>query len=125
MNYSNFYNLIGLNQEINRLQRQVSLGWEKEFRTLKWLGLNDGMNILDLGAGPGFFSEHLLENLPNCKVTLLEPDADLMNFAKDNLSKYEGRVKFKEESVYNNTLQEEKYDFVVSRFVFQHLEDYL
>ena len=123
MNYSNLYNLIGLNQEINRLQRQVSLGWEKEFRTLKWLGLNDGMNILDLGAGPGFFSEHLLENLPNCKVTLLEPDADFVNFAKDNLSKYEGRVKFKEESVYNNTLQEEKYDFVVSRFVFQHLED--
>ena len=50
MNYSNLYNLIGLNQEINRLQRQVSLGWEKEFRTLKWLGLNDGMNILDLAG---------------------------------------------------------------------------
>lgn len=123
MNYSNLYNIIGLKEEINRLQRQVKLGWEKEFRTLRWLGLSDYMNILDLGGGPGFFSERLLENLPNCKVTLLEPDADLMRFAKENLSKYEGRIEFKEESIYNNSLDDEQYDFVVSRFVFQHLDN--
>ena len=123
MNYSDLYNLIGVKAEINRLERQVSLGWEKEFRTLKWLGLEDGMKILDLGGGPGFFSKLLLENLPNCKVTLLEPDSDFMKFAKENLSEYEGRVEFKEESIYNNSLDGEKYDFVVSRFVFQHLDD--
>lgn len=123
MNYSNLYSLIGLKEEINRLQKQATLGWEKEFRTLKWLGLSDGMNILDLGGGPGFFSELLLENLPNCKVTILEPDKGFVNFAKENLSKYEGRVEFKEESIYENSLEEETYDFVVSRFVFQHLDD--
>ncbi|MEG1870538.1 MAG: class I SAM-dependent methyltransferase, partial [Peptostreptococcaceae bacterium] len=123
MNYSNLYSLIGLKEEINRLRKQVNLGWEKEFRTLKWLGLNDGMKILDLGGGPGFFSELLLENLPNCKVTILEPDKGFMKFAKENLSKYEDRVEFKEESIYENSIAKETYDFVVSRFVFQHLED--
>ena len=123
MNYSDLYNLIGVQAEINRLERQVSLGWEKEFRTLKWLGLRDGMNILDLGGGPGFFSERLLENLPNCKVTLLEPNSEFVNFAKSNLSTYKNRIEFKEESIFDNSLKDEKYDFVVSRFVFQHLDD--
>lgn len=123
MNYNSLYNLIGINQEIKRLQKQVNLGWEKEFRILKWLGLEDGMEILDLGGGPGFFSELLLENLPNSKVTLLEPDADFMKFAKENLSKYNDRISFIEESIYNNTLKQESYDFVVSRFVFQHLDE--
>ena len=59
--------MIGFNNEVDRLKAQVQLGWEKEFRTLKWLGLKDGMNILDVGAGPGVYCEKLLENLPNSR----------------------------------------------------------
>ena len=55
MTYSSIYNMIGFNNEVDRLKAQVQLGWEKEFRTLKWLGLKDGMNILDVGGGPGFY----------------------------------------------------------------------
>lgn len=123
MSYSNLYNIIGTKQEVNRLQKQVNLGWEKEFRTLKWLGLEDGMKILDLGSGPGCFAEQLLENLPNCEITLLEPEHDFMDIAKDKLSRFGDRVEFKEESIYGNTLQNEIFDFVVSRFVFQHLDE--
>lgn len=123
MTYNSLYNLIGLNQEINRLEKQVSIGWRKEFRTLKWLGLRDGMKILDLGGGPGFYTEKLLEYLPNSKVTLLEPESSFIDFAKDRLSKYGDRVEFKEQSIFTNDLDDEGYDFVVSRFVFQHLDD--
>ena len=74
MTYSSIYNMIGFNNEVDRLKAQVKLGWEKEFRTLKWLGLRDGMKILDVGAGPGAYTELLLENLPNSKITALEID---------------------------------------------------
>ena len=72
MGYNSIYNLVGLNVEVDRLQTQANLGFEKEFRTLKWLGLKDGMKILDVGAGPGFYTELLLDNLPSSHITLLE-----------------------------------------------------
>lgn len=123
MSYNSLYNLIGINAEVNRLQKQVDLGWEKEFRTLRWLGLEDGMRILDVGAGPGIFTERLLENLPNCTVTLLEPEHGFVEIAKESLSKYGNRVEIKEQSIYKNDLENNYFDFVISRFVFQHLDD--
>lgn len=123
MSYSSIYNVIGLNNEIDRLKVQAKLGWDKEFRTLKWLGLIDGMKILDAGAGPGFYTELLLENLPNCKITALEYDEKLMEVAKKRLSSYgRERVDFKKSSIIKSGLQSETYDFVICRFVYQHLD---
>jgi hypothetical protein len=56
---ANTYNL-EFEGEIQRLKAQVLLSWEKEARTLKWFGLADGMNVLEAGSGPGFFTEKLL-----------------------------------------------------------------
>ena len=46
--------------EIQRLKAQVILSWEKEARTLNRFGLTDGMNVLEAGSGPRFFTERLL-----------------------------------------------------------------
>ncbi|WP_305085854.1 class I SAM-dependent methyltransferase, partial [uncultured Clostridium sp.] len=77
MSYNSIYNIVGLNNEVNRLETQAKLGWEKEFRTLKWLGLKNGMRILDVGSGTGVYTELLLENLPNSSITALEVDKRL------------------------------------------------
>ena len=45
---------IGLDKEVERLRGQALVVWEKEARNLAWLGLRDGMSILELGSGPGF-----------------------------------------------------------------------
>ena len=42
MSYNSIYDIIGLNNEVNRLETQAKLGWSKEFRALKWLGLKIG-----------------------------------------------------------------------------------
>ena len=123
MGYNSIYNLVGLNVEVDRLQMQANLGFEKEFRTLKWLGLKDNMQILDVGAGPGYYAELLLNSLPKCKITLLEVNTELIEISKKKLSKYGDRVEFVNESIFKNTLKESKYDFVISRFVFQHLKE--
>ena len=52
----------GLDAELERLEAQVSVSWEKEFQVLKRLGLRDGMKILEQGCGPGFVTEKLPEN---------------------------------------------------------------
>lgn len=124
MSYNFLYNLIGIKEEVNRLQRQAKLGWDKEFRTLKWLGLRDGMKVLDVGAGPGFISELLLENLPNIQVTALEIDNKLLDVAKQRLVRFQPyRINYAESSIMNTHLESNQYDFVIARFVFQHLDD--
>ena len=123
MSYNSIYDIIGLHNEVNRLETQAKLGWDKEFRTLKWLGLRDGMKILDVGAGPGAYTELLLENLPNSKITALEIDKNLLSIAKDRLCEYpKERLNFKYGSINNSGLKENSFDFVICRFVFQHLE---
>ena len=123
MSYNTIYNIWGLNNEVKRLESQAKIVWNKEFRTLKWLGLRDGMNILDVGSGNGAYTELLLENLPKSKITALDADKRLLNIAKNRLSKYsEDRVAFKYGSILNTHLKENSFDFVICRFVFQHLE---
>lgn len=123
MSYNSIYDIVGFNNEVNRLETQAKLGWKKEFRTLKWLGLKDGMRILDVGSGTGAYTELLLENLPHSLVTALEVDRKLFDISKDRLSDYDGnRLNLKLGSIKNSGLKENSYDFVVCRFVFQHLE---
>lgn len=124
MSYNSIYNLVGIKSEVERLKTQAKLGWNKEFRTLKWLGLKDGMKVLDVGSGPGFYTELLLLNLPKSHITALEIDGKLMSIAKDRLCKYtDNRVIFKESSITNSGLKPNSYDFIICRFVFQHLDD--
>lgn len=124
MSYNSIYDIVGFNNEVNRLETQAKLGWKKEFRTLKWLGLKDGMRILDVGSGTGVYTELLLKNLPHSSVTALEVDKKLFDISKERLSNYEGnRLNLKLGSIKSSGLKESSYDFVVCRFVFQHLEN--
>lgn len=124
MSYNSIYDIIGLNNEVNRLESQAKLGWQKEFRTLKWLGLKDGMKILDVGSGTGAYTKLLLENLPHTSITALEVDKRLLEISKDRLKGYDvDRLKFKYGSIMNSGLEENSYDFIVCRFIFQHLEN--
>ena len=43
----------GVESEIERLRAQVLLSWDAEERALRRLGLRDGMEVLELGCGPG------------------------------------------------------------------------
>ena len=63
-----------LDSELQRLRAQVELTWKKESRTLQWLGLQDGMSVLELGSGPGFSTEKLLTLLPTSNITSVEVD---------------------------------------------------
>lgn len=110
--------------EIQRLAAQAREGWSKEARTLSWLGLKDGMSVLELGSGPGFITAQLLELLPNSTVTCIEVDPELLKQAEQYLEdKANHRVRFVEGSVMDTRLEANQFDFAYGRFLFQHLAD--
>ncbi|NIK80241.1 ubiquinone/menaquinone biosynthesis C-methylase UbiE [Paenibacillus castaneae] len=126
MKHSSTYNIqnssIGLEAEIIRLKVQALMAWEKEYRSLQWFGLQDGMMVLDAGCGPGFVTEKLMESLPNSEITALDIDEQLINQAKSRLEPLsEARLHFVQASIYNTGFQDEVFDFVIVRLLFLHL----
>ena len=115
------YNL-ELDAEIQRLKGQVLLSWEKEARNLTWFGLADGMKVLEAGSGPGFFTEKLLELLPNSSVTAVEIDQVLHEKAVAYLQDKGGdRVNRIQASVADTGLDDNTLDFAIARLLFVHL----
>jgi ubiquinone/menaquinone biosynthesis C-methylase UbiE len=113
---------LGVELEIERLKVQARMGWIKEFRNLKWYGLKDGMNVLELGSGPGFFTEQLALNLPHCPITALEIDSALLAKARQTLINVpESRLRLVQASVYETGLSDDSYDFAIARLLFLHL----
>jgi len=123
MDYSKVYKEIGFTTEINRLRKQAEIGFYKELRMLKLLGLKDDSNILEIGSGPGFYSELLLQNFNNIEITALDYDMEFLKYASNNSNKiYKDKVLYVKDNIENTSLPSESYDFIIARFLFQHLE---
>lgn len=128
MSASGSYNLHAAHRnvqaEIQRLASQARSGWGKEARTLSWFGLQDGMSVLELGSGPGFITEQLLDLLPTSSITCVEIDHTLLTQAEQHLQdKAAGRVQFVEGSVTDMRLESNQFDFAYARLLFQHLPE--
>jgi ubiquinone/menaquinone biosynthesis C-methylase UbiE len=107
---------------LNRLRTQVLLSWEQEKRLLSWYGLHDGMSVLEVGSGPGFFTKQLLTVLPTSSITCIDTDPVFLAHAKQILpADVLSRVRFVEESILTTSLPEQTFDVAIARFVFQHL----
>ena len=114
----------GLEPELERLRLQAAVGWPKESRTLQWFGLRDGMSVLGVGSGPGFFTEQLLRLFPTSTITALEIDARLIEVARLQLQALAThRLRFVQASVLATGLADDSVDFCVARLLFRHLRD--
>jgi SAM-dependent methyltransferase len=114
--------LRGLESELERLRAQVLVSWQREARLLGWLGLRDGMRVLELGCGPGFVTERLLALVPRARITALDIDPQMLGRARDALAG-DGRVQFVQASARATGLVDACFDFVLARYLFQHLSD--
>ncbi|QRN98947.1 class I SAM-dependent methyltransferase [Archangium violaceum] len=77
--------LFNLQGEINRLGNNVERMWPKEKRNLLGFGLGAGMLVLELGSGPGFFTERLATLVPNGSITCIEPEPAFVEYARGHL----------------------------------------
>jgi len=110
--------------EIHRLRLQVDLSWKKEARNLSWFGLQDGMSVLELGSGPGFFTEKLLSLVPNSSITAVEIDPTAIKYFQQYLQGITSdRLKMIEASIMDTNIPDNSFDFAIVRYVFWNIPD--
>lgn len=111
-------------KEINRLKAQVELFWDKELKHYIEFGLCEGMSIVELGSGPGFITEKIMEKFPNVNITLVEIDPLLVEYSHNYLSqKNLSQFEIIQRSIMETGLTENLFDFAITRLVLEHLPD--
>jgi ubiquinone/menaquinone biosynthesis C-methylase UbiE len=111
-------------RELERLRNQAELGWATERRKLAALGVRDGQYILEPGCGPGFITERLLSWLPSSRIVALDADPRMLAVATRTLSGISGdRATLLQAELSDTGLPGDSFDVVISRYLFQHLED--
>lgn len=115
---------VNVDAELNRLQAQVELFWENERIRYENFGLRDGMRIVELGSGPGFLTEKLLTLLPAAKVTAVEIDPFLVDFARTRLEQARlDRFEVLERSALETELPDNAFDIAIVRLLLEHLPE--
>ncbi|MCC8437311.1 methyltransferase domain-containing protein [Brevibacillus sp. M2.1A] len=110
--------------EIERLKSQVELFWDKELKHYIEFGLTDGMSVIELGSGPGFVMEKVMQAFPNGRVTGLEIDPLLVDYSQNYLTKTQSdRFEIVAGSIMETGLPSDSYDFAITRLVLEHLPD--
>lgn len=109
--------------ELKRLKQQAQVGLSHEKKVLTEHGLKPGMEVLDLGCGPGFISRILGEIVGDGHVLGIDQDEGLLTQARQLTPENDApRIEFRKGDIYQLDDLERKFDFVYCRFVFQHLE---
>jgi ubiquinone/menaquinone biosynthesis C-methylase UbiE len=116
--------LLNVQGEINRLGNNVERMWPKEKRNLIGFGLGEGMSVLELGSGPGFFTEKLATLVPNGSITCIEPMSAFVEYAHGYL-KDRVRVQHRiiEATVEDMELPEGSFDFAIARALYGFVAD--
>jgi len=113
-----------LDREMQRLRTQALRTWPQEARLLQWFGLRDGMAVLELGSGPGFITEQLLDLLPSGRVTTVENSPEMLSAAAAYLADKAGdRLHAVSGDVMATGLPADTFDFAIARFLYEHLPD--
>ena len=110
--------------ELKRLKAQVELFWNKELKNYVEFGLKDQMSIVELGSGPGFLIEKLLDAFNQLSITGVEIDDFLVEYSINYLSgKYGNRINITRGSIMDIPLPDKSFDFAITRLVLEHLPD--
>jgi SAM-dependent methyltransferase len=107
--------------EIEHLRAQLALSWDEERKILDRLGIDGSARVLEIGSGPGFVTERLLEWLPGARITAVEIRPEMASEARARAGG--DRVRIVERSICQSGLESNSFDFALARYVFRHLED--
>lgn len=83
---------------------------------------NAAIDVLDLGAGTGLFSQHVLERYPQANITLVDVADKMLDMARQRFSQHESQVEYVLGD-YRMMETAPKYDLVISSLSIHHLAD--
>lgn len=78
------------------------------------------IRVLDLGAGTGLFSWHVLGEYPAAKFTLCDLASKMLEIARKRFASYPGRFTYRVED-YRQMPVDQKFDLVISSLSIHHL----
>lgn len=87
---------------------------------------HDIVEILDIGCGPGHFSRRLLNQDKRFKITCMDIDEKFVKFNEkitENDPKYISKFIPLQGSIFKTNLPSNHFDFVIARFVYQHIKN--
>lgn len=109
-------------KELTRLKHQASIALELERGFWHKLGLEEGMDLLDVACGPGITACELARLVFPGQVTGLDINDALIQVARGVKDEQQtANVAFNTGDVYKLPYKEQ-FDFAYARFLFQHLE---
>jgi tRNA (cmo5U34)-methyltransferase len=85
-------------------------------------GFEERLDVLDLGAGTGSYSRHILQRYPNARFTLVDVADKMLAIAKKRFAGFEDQFSFITGD-YRETWPDRPFDLVVSSLSIHHLED--
>jgi len=118
------YVLGSTEKETERLRIQSALFEKESIQTLNLAGIKQGMRCLDAGCGVGHTSLLMSKLVGRTgKVVGLDISEDNIDACKKKLSHVSDNIEFVVGDLHDTKLEESSFDFVYSRFLFQHLAD--
>jgi ubiquinone/menaquinone biosynthesis C-methylase UbiE len=105
--------------EFERLERQSALAAYDYRRELEGIDARDGALVLDAGCGSGVVTRYLAARFPRASVLGCDYSVPLLREARDR-SKGIENITFEEGNLLQLSFEGERFDLVVSRFVFHH-----
>ena len=117
------YVLGSTKQEVKRLEIQSAIFEKETLRTLKCAGIKPGMRCLDLGCGTGNTTLLIADLIgKNGKVFGLDINQDSISICKRKAMMNDvNNAIFVVDDIYSTKFENSSFDFVFSRFLFQHL----
>ncbi|MDR3314335.1 MAG: methyltransferase domain-containing protein [Oscillospiraceae bacterium] len=110
-------------QSAEELYRSRALRFHAGNRAL-WLraiGAAEGMDVLEVGCGSGYFCHHFAEHLPGTRVTGLDADAGFIAYAKAKAAELALPCDFVQGDALATPFGENSFDLCFSHTVIEHL----
>ena len=109
--------------EIQRLHQQANVMLGRELRLLRTLGLAPQHHFLEVGCGPGFLTGAVATLIPQGQAMGLDLSSEMMAVARTIVAPEHPNVDFQQGSAYELPFDDDSFDFVYSRLVYQHLAE--
>lgn len=103
------------NERMGRLSRLAG----EQF--LNWLSLPGGLRWLDVGCGPGTFTELLLDRNAPSGISAIDPSEKTIEFAKSKQSA--SRIDYRQGDAMSLPFGDDEYDVAVMALVIQYVAD--